>query len=439
MSPFSADSKHPRVGLWVVAGLFWCAAGLAQVVTTFTITDWYSMPVGIVAGSDGAMWFSDAGEKGLGRVDAGGVVTPFALPLYTGSAGIAQGSDGNIWFIEANGVDRIGRMTPGGTLTEFPINGAVPLVWTDRLAAGPDGSLWFTEHDANRIGRITTAGEITHFPVSTATAGLQSIAAGPDGNVWFSESDARNIGRITPSGAITEFALPFHPTGLVAGPDGNLWFGSTTYRVGRITPSGEITEYATPGASANVVASGDSLWFLAANSHVWRMTTDGALTEFSPHFDPPLNAMGMGVGPDGAIWLTGGDGWDYFGAIHRFALDTTACVADSRTLCLNQGRFRVAADWKAVDGSTGHGRAVNLTANSGYFWFFDAANVEMVVKVLDGCASNHHQWVFAAGLTNVEVTTTVTDTFSGLAKTYTNPQGTPFAPIQDTAAFATCP
>ncbi len=169
------------------------------------------------------------------------------------------------------------------------------------------------------------------------------------------------------------------------------------------------------------------------------MTTDGALTEFSPRFDPPLNAMGMGVGPDGAIWLTAGDGWDYAGGIHRFALDTTACVADARTLCLNQGRFRVSADWKAGDGSTGHGRAVNLTANSGYFWFFDPANVEMVVKVLDGCASNHHQWVFAAGLTNVEVTTTVTDTFSGLSKTYTNPQGTPFAPIQDTAAFATCP
>ena len=114
-------------------------------------------------------------------------------------------------------------------------------------------------------------------------------------------------------------------------------------------------------------------------------------------------------------------------------------MADARTLCLNQGRYRVTDDWKAGDGSTGHGHGVNLTANSGYFWFFEAANIETVVKVLDGCRANRHQWVFAAGLTNVEVTTTVTDTFSGLSKTYTNPQGTPFAPIQDTAAFATCP
>ena len=66
MSPFSADSKHPRVGVWVAAALLWCAAGLAQVVTTFTIMDRYSMPVDIVAGSDGAMWFSMRVKRGSG-------------------------------------------------------------------------------------------------------------------------------------------------------------------------------------------------------------------------------------------------------------------------------------------------------------------------------------------------------------------------------------
>jgi hypothetical protein len=34
---------------------------------------------------------------------------------------------------------------------------------------------------------------------------------------------------------------------------------------------------------------------------------------------------------------------------------------------------------------------------------------------------------------------TVTDTLTGLARSYTNPQGTPFQPIQDTGVFATCP
>ena len=81
---------------------------------------------------------------------------------------------------------------------------------------------------------------------------------------------------------------------------------------------------------------------------------------------------------------------------------------------------------------------MKLTDETGYLWFFDAGNVEMVVKVLDACSLNQRFWIFAGGLTNVQVTLTVTDTVKGAVKTYTNPQGTPFQPIQDTGAFATC-
>ncbi len=63
----------------------------------------------------------------------------------------------------------------------------------------------------------------------------------------------------------------------------------------------------------------------------------------------------------------------------------------------------------------------------------------MVIKVLNGCSLNSNYWTFAGGLTNVNVILTVTDTQTGLIKTYINPQGSPFQPIQDTSAFATCP
>ena len=80
-----------------------------------------------------------------------------------------------------------------------------------------------------------------------------------------------------------------------------------------------------------------------------------------------------------------------------------------------------------------------MTADTAYFWFFSAANVEVLVKVLDGCAlAPGHFWVFAGGLTAVAVRLTVTDTASGAVRTYQNPQDTPFAPLQDTSAFA-CP
>ena len=117
----------------------------------------------------------------------------------------------------------------------------------------------------------------------------------------------------------------------------------------------------------------------------------------------------------------------------------TTCVPGTRTLCLNGGRFQVAIDWKKSDGTTGQGTGVGLTSDSGYFWFFDPSNIESVVKVLNGCAIDSNYWVFAAGLTNVEVTLRVLDTDNGTLQTYVNPQATAFEPIQDTKAFATCP
>jgi len=117
------------------------------------------------------------------------------------------------------------------------------------------------------------------------------------------------------------------------------------------------------------------------------------------------------------------------------------CTANATTLCLNDGRFRVNVAWSTDTGS-GAGQAVPLVregGDSGYFWFFDSANIELIVKVLDACAlSSHHFWVFAGGLTNVGVVMTVTDTQTGAQRTYTNPRGTSFAPLQDTSAFA-CP
>jgi photosystem II stability/assembly factor-like uncharacterized protein len=115
-----------------------------------------------------------------------------------------------------------------------------------------------------------------------------------------------------------------------------------------------------------------------------------------------------------------------------------SCVSDNQTLCLNHNRFRVFTTWHDGNGRSGLGHATSLTADSGYFWFFDPANVEVVVKVLDGCNVNSEYWTFAAGLTNVEVGLFVLDTQTGVVKTYNNPANTAFQPIQDTSAFAAC-
>lgn len=107
-------------------------------------------------------------------------------------------------------------------------------------------------------------------------------------------------------------------------------------------------------------------------------------------------ALGVRVDPPGAV---------------------STCTPDGTTLCLNGGRYSVSAQWETRSGAQGAGHAVELSPDTGYFWFFDANNVELVVKVLDACAFSNRYWVFAGGLTDVRVVLQVTDTLTGALRT----------------------
>lgn len=118
---------------------------------------------------------------------------------------------------------------------------------------------------------------------------------------------------------------------------------------------------------------------------------------------------------------------------------STVCVEDEETLCLQDGRFAVSASWHTGD-ALGVARGDALTADTGSFYFFGPDNIELVVKVLDGCVEPFNSyWVFAGGLTDLGVELTVIDTLTGATQIYSNDLGTPFEPIRDTQAFTTCP
>ncbi len=102
----------------------------------------------------------------------------------------------------------------------------------------------------------------------------------------------------------------------------------------------------------------------------------------------------------------------------------TPCVPGPTTLCLNGGRFKVEGTFNTGT-QAGQAQVVKLTDETGYFWFFSDTNVEMVIKVLNGCTLNQSFWVFAGGLTNVQTTLTVTDSNTGTVRTYSNPQARP--------------
>jgi fructoselysine-6-P-deglycase FrlB-like protein len=89
--------------------------------------------------------------------------------------------------------------------------------------------------------------------------------------------------------------------------------------------------------------------------------------------------------------------------------------------------------------SSSSARLLAQNGDSRQLYFFDPDNTELTVKVLNACGVNGRYWVFASGLTNVQVLVTVTDTQAGRVRQYFNPRGKAFAPVQDTDAFATCP
>lgn len=61
--------------------------------------------------------------------------------------------------------------------------------------------------------------------------------------------------------------------------------------------------------------------------------------------------------------------------------------------------FRVVARWSS-NGTTGNGLARRLSASAGSFSFFRPSNLELHLKILDGCGVNGHYWLFATGMTD---------------------------------------
>lgn len=154
------------------------------------------------------------------------------------------------------------------------------------------------------------------------------------------------------------------------------------------------------------------------------------LTGGHPGEVPTVVPGGLAVGPEDA------------GFLRQVAADTLArhrrgeiC---STELSLRQGRFHVEVSWRGPFGGKGAGHPVPLTDDTGAFWFFEPANLELLVKVLDGRTVNGWYWVFYGALSNVEYTLEVTDTFTGEKRQYSNPQSR-LASRADTRAFPADP
>ena len=85
----------------------------------------------------------------------------------------------------------------------------------------------------------------------------------------------------------------------------------------------------------------------------------------------------------GALIRVGDTGLNFVGGLAFHKLSSGPCAPDDFTLCLNNDRFSVFTRWRTPDGRTGQGHAQELTNDSGYFWIFNSANIEIVTQGLE--------------------------------------------------------
>lgn len=114
--------------------------------------------------------------------------------------------------------------------------------------------------------------------------------------------------------------------------------------------------------------------------------------------------------------------------------DFIAAQPGGPSLDLFNGRFSVEVAWRDHQGNSGYGQPVPDSNLSGFFWFFNPQNLELVVKVIDGRSVNGHFWFFYGALSDVEYWITVTDKTTGEKRQYHNAPGN-LCGDADTKAF----
>ncbi len=341
-------AKRLTVVALVLAGVLCVPTAAAQAGAPVGIARSFATKCGVgslAAGKEGNVWFTCfvetrfgfEGRPRIGRVTPAGQISEFGggLPKNLEAGKIVAAADGNLWFTlnsfasllpDKRVPPEIGRITPSGEVTTFPLSLDAKYGAGD-LVAGPNGYLWFVA--ASSLWQISPQGTIARLPFDLGQDNVTTLEAGEEGNVWFAKKPISGpgsgaIGRVTPGGELSEYGstIPsFAPTTLIAAPGGGLLFfygnGGTGSAVGRISPSGELTTVAPmvlgPGKNLGGAAIGadGNLWYSVqvgfSASAIGRMTAGGQVTEFHDclrYSQPFFGPAELVLGADGNLWFT---------------------------------------------------------------------------------------------------------------------------------------
>ncbi len=113
--------------------------------------------------------------------DPVGTFTEYAIPTAGSGAflGIAAGPDGNMWFTEDQ-ANKVAKVTPSGTFTEYtvPVTAPVSNSFPSRIAAGPDGNMWVTSAITNKVFKVTTSGTFTEYTLPDTSNNTGALGIG---------------------------------------------------------------------------------------------------------------------------------------------------------------------------------------------------------------------------------------------------------------------
>lgn len=364
----------------------------------------------LAQGPSNQIWRTDGTAAGTRQLtdDTTGEFSPFQAEFTRVGSYVYFAGRHGIW--RSNGTaDGTSLAIPGG-LGEagygyqlrwlHELGGSLLFVRTDQGAS----TLWRTQGTPATTEQIAVLKPLTGYPRSAVQLGSHLYFAADDGvhgfELW------RTDGTVAGTVLVRDIApgpLSGNPRELVAA-NGRLYF------------------------TANDLFTGSELWVSDGSGPGTRLLQDiaahaasSAPTELT-QVDDLLYFSANDV-------VTGRELWAL-----PLRSEPAVCAPGAGQLCLVGGRFQVSVTWQDFSGNSGVGTAVPISTDTGYFWFFGASNVELIVKVLDGRAINGHHWVFSGALSSVEYVITVVDTETGESKTYLNPSGT-VASVADTAAF----
>ena len=218
---------------------------------------------------------------------------------------VAAGPDGTIWFTigfaDAIGMIRDGKIQrlPKSKKSVEPVG----------IAVDAQGAAWFTDPTEVLISRIVPNGEIKSFPLGTPISRLGRLAVAPDGAVWFAESTAYGFTRLK-DGVLTRNvpkSVRGGPYGVAVDAKGNVWGTlQSGNQLVKVVAGQEIAEYEipTPGSSPSDVAADatGNVWVVEFRSNKIAKFSDGKFSEFTVPGEWS-GLSGIAAAADGAVWF----------------------------------------------------------------------------------------------------------------------------------------